>query len=110
MPERTGAVTGIADGLVVTADPLLVSKGDLGIRNDGRQKECVGSLALGAADTADAKRKRPIPNLHGTSVVAMNGDTGGVAAGTGERELVELDIIYNRIIKRLRNLIAIFDK
>ena len=29
-------------------------------------------------------------------------------AGTGQ--LVELDIIYNRIIKGLRNLIAIMDK
>lgn len=41
-------------------------------------------------------------------IVAMDGHTGRMAAGT--RELMKLNTINDRIIKGLRNMIAILDK
>nr|WP_230399286.1 hypothetical protein [Novisyntrophococcus fermenticellae] len=94
--------------LVIVVDALLVSKGNLGIRDYGGQKECVGRSALGTSDPADAKADRPLFLFHGTIVVTVNREACGVPAETGQ--LMKLDIIYNRIIKGLRNLIAITDE
>ena len=98
----------IISSLIVQTDALLVSKCYLGIRDNGGQKDCMGRTTLGASDSADAKADKPIHLLHRTFVVAVNREAGGVHAGTDK--LMELEVIYNRIIKGLRNLIAIWDK
>lgn len=66
------------------------------------------TTAFRAPDPAD-----PEPDISGgkfnrPSVVSMYGKAGGMPTGTGQ--LVELDLINNRIIKGLRNMIAILSK
>ena len=93
---------------VVVTDPLLVGKRNLGVRNHGRQEDRMGSPALGTLYPADPEPDRTWGKLYGAPVVTMYRETGRVAAGTGQ--LMELKVINNRIIKGLRNLIAIPDK
>lgn len=68
----------------------------------------MGSPALGTLYPADSEPERSGREFHSPPVVAMYGEAGSVAAGTGQ--LMELKIKNNRIIKGLRNLIAIPDK
>ena len=68
----------------------------------------MGSPALGAFHPADPESESSGRKLYGPSVVTMDRQTGGMRAGTGQ--LVKLKIINNRIVKGLRNLIAIPDK
>lgn len=68
----------------------------------------MGSAAFGALHTADTKPENPRGQLYGSPVVTMNRKTSRMRAGTGQ--LMKLKVINNRIVKGLRNLIAIFDK
>lgn len=92
----------------VTADFLLVGKRYLRIGNHRRQKKRMGSSAFGAFDPADTEPDSPGGQFYGPPVITMDRQTGRMRAGTGQ--LVKLKIINNRIIKGLRNLIAIPDK
>lgn len=68
----------------------------------------MGSSAFGAYDPADTEPERPGGQFDGSLVVTMDRKTGRMRAGTGQ--LVKRKIINNRIVKGLRNLIAIWDK
>lgn len=68
----------------------------------------MGSPALGAFHPADTEPDSPGGKFYGSLVVTMDGQTGRMGAGTGQ--LVKRKVINNRIIKGLRNLIAIWDK
>ena len=68
----------------------------------------MGSSAFGAYDPADTEPERPGGQVDGSLVVTMDRQTGRMRAGTGQ--LVKRKIINNRIVKGLRNLIAIWDK
>lgn len=63
---------------------------------------------LGTLDPAYPKPDGPGRKLYIPFVVTVNGKTGRMAAGTGQ--LMERQLINNRIIKGLRNLIAILSK
>lgn len=68
----------------------------------------MGSPAFGAFDPTDPEPERPSGQFDGSLIVTMNRQTGRMRAGTGQ--LVKLNFINNRIIKGLRNLIAILGK
>ena len=68
----------------------------------------MGSTAFRAFHPADTEPESSGRQLYGPSVVTMDRQTGRMRAGTGQ--LVKRKIINNRIIKGLRNLIAIPDK
>lgn len=68
----------------------------------------MGSAAFRAFHPADPEADRSGRQLYRPPVVAMNGQTGRMGTGTGE--LVKGEAQNNRIIKRLRNLVAISDK
>ena len=68
----------------------------------------MGSPAFRTLYPADSEPERSGREFHSPPVVAMYGEAGSVAAGTGQ--LMEWKVIKNRIIKGLRNLIAIPDK
>lgn len=104
-------LTGRADAaafFVVAADPLLVGKRDLRVRNHGSQEDRMGSPAFWTLYPADPEPDRAWGKFYSAPVVTMYREAGSVAAGTGQ--LMELKVINNRIIKGLRNLIAIPDK
>ncbi len=68
----------------------------------------MGATAFGTSDPTD-----PEPDISGRKfnspcVVTMYGKAGGMPTGTGQ--LMKLDLINNRIIKGLRNMIAILSK
>lgn len=65
----------------------------------------MSSSAFGAFEPADPESESPGVQLYSPPVVTMDGETGRMSAGTGQ--LVKLNKINNRIIKGLRNLIAI---
>ena len=68
----------------------------------------MGSPALGAFHPADPEPDGASGQFDGSLVVTMNRQTGRMGTGTGQ--LVKRKINNNRIVKRLRNLIAIPDK
>ena len=68
----------------------------------------MGSTAFGASHPADTEPESSGRQLYGPPVVTMNRQTGRMRTGTGQ--LVKLKVKNNRIIKGLRNLIAIPDK
>ena len=68
----------------------------------------MGSTAFGASHPADTEPESSGRQLYGPPVVTMDRQTGRMRAGTDQ--LVKLKIINNRIVKGLRNLIAIPDK
>lgn len=68
----------------------------------------MSSAALRASDTADTQSDGAKRKLNASLIVTMNGQTGRMTAGTGD--LVKLDAINDRIIKGLRNMLAIMDK
>ena len=68
----------------------------------------MGSTAFGASPPADPEPESSGRQLYGPPVVTMDRQTGRMRTGTGQ--LVKLKIINNRIVKGLRNLIAIPDK
>ena len=93
---------------VVVTDPLLVRKRDLGVGDYGRQKDRMGSPAFRTLYPADSEPERSGREFHSSPVVSMYGEAGSMAAGTGQ--MMKGKVINNRIIKGLRNLIAISDK
>ena len=68
----------------------------------------MGSPAFGAFHPADPEPDGSRGELYSPPVVTMDRQTGGMRTGTGQ--LVKLKVKNNRIIKGLRNLIAILDK
>lgn len=68
----------------------------------------MGALAFRASDPADPKPDSSGRKLYIPFVVTVNGKAGTMAAGACQ--LMELKLINNRIIKGLRNLIAILSK
>ena len=68
----------------------------------------MGSPAFGTFHPAYTESESSGRQLYGPSVVTMDRQTGRMRTGTGQ--LVKLKIINNRIVKGLRNLIAIPDK
>ena len=68
----------------------------------------MGSTAFGASHPADTEPESSGRQLYGPPVVTMDRQTGRMRAGTDQ--LVKLKIMNNRIVKGLRNLIAIWDK
>ena len=97
--------TDISSCFIVTAYPLLVRKCDLGVRDHGRKKKCMGGPALRAFHPTDTEPDRSGRQLYCPPVVAMDREAGRMATGTGQ--LMERKIKNNRIIKGLRNLVAI---
>ena len=103
-----------ADRLDMTAifktqtDHLVVSEEHLGIGNQGRQQYCMCTSAFRTPDPADPETDISGRKFNSPFVVTMYRKAGGMPAGTGQ--LMELDLIDNRIIKRLRYLIAILSK
>lgn len=101
----------VADCLDVVAvlkaqtDPLLIDKEHLGIGDQGRQQDRMRVSAFGTSDPTDPEADISGRKFNSPSVVTMYGKAGGMPTGTGQ--LMELDLINNRIIKRLRNMIAI---
>lgn len=71
----------VSSGFIVTADPLLIRKCDLGIGNHGGKKKCMSNSAFRAFHPADAKANRPGRQLYGSLVVTVDGKTGGMRAG-----------------------------
>ena len=68
----------------------------------------MGSTAFGASHPADTEPESSGRQLYGPPVVTMDRQTGRMRTGTGK--LMKLKIMNNRIVKGLRNLIAIRDK
>ena len=68
----------------------------------------MGSATFGAFHPADTEPEGSGGQLNRPPVVSMNWQTGRMGTGTGQ--LVKRKVKNNRIIERLRNLIAIFDK
>lgn len=68
----------------------------------------MGSSTFRAYDPANTEPEWPSGQFDSPLVVTMNRKTGRMRAGTGQ--LVKLKFMNNRIIKGLRNLIAIPDK
>lgn len=64
--------------------------------------------AFRASDPAYPEPYGPGRKFYIPFVVTVNGKTGRMATGTGQ--LMELELINNRIIKGLRNLVAILSK
>ena len=64
--------------------------------------------AFRTSDPADAKPDSSGGQFNVPIVIPMNGKTGTMP--TGARQLMKLELINNRIIKRLRKLIAILSK
>lgn len=89
-------------------DLMLDPKGKLCVGNHGRQEQGMGFAAYGALHAADAKPKGPLGGADRAVVVAMDGQTSSVTARACK--LVQLDAVYNRIIKNLRKSIAILDE
>lgn len=90
------------------ADLLMVTGANLRVRYDGRKKQSVSLSAFGTADAADTQPGDSGRKLDASIIVAMYGHTGRMTAGTGQ--LMKLNTIYDRIIKGLRNKVAILDK
>lgn len=70
-------------------DLPLFFKRDLGIRNKGRDKECVGFTTLRTLYPCDLYLHLFILCLYMPKIVAVDGQTGGMPALAGE--LVDLD-------------------
>ena len=68
----------------------------------------MSSTAFRASHPADPELESSGRQLYGPPVVTMDRQTGRMRTGTGQ--LMKLKIKNNRIIKGLRNLIAITDK
>ena len=68
----------------------------------------MGSPALGAFHPADPEPDGTRGKLYCPLVVTMDRQTGRMRTGTGK--LLKLKVMNNRIVKGLRNLIAIWDK
>ena len=68
----------------------------------------MGSPAFGTFYPADSEPDCPRGQLYGALVVAMDRQAGRMRTGTGQP--VKRKVKNNRIIKGLRNLIAIWDK
>ena len=68
----------------------------------------MGSTAFRASYPADTEPESSGRQLYGPPVVTMDRQTGRMRTGTGQ--LMKLKIMNNRIVKGLRNLIAIWDK
>ena len=68
----------------------------------------MGSTAFGASHPADPEPESSGRQLYSPSIVTMDRQTGRMRTGTGQ--LMKLKVKNNRIVKGLRNLIAIWDK
>ena len=68
----------------------------------------MGSTAFRASYPADTEPESSGRQLYGPPVVTMDRQTGRIRTVTGQ--LVKLKVKNNRIVKGLRNLIAIWDK
>lgn len=68
----------------------------------------IGSFAFGAYHLEDAKLNRLRGQFYGPPVVSKDCQKGITRTGIGHQ--IKLNFISNRIIKGLRNLIAISDK
>ena len=68
----------------------------------------MGSTAFRASHPADTEPESSGRKLYVPPVVTMDRQTGRMRTGTGQ--LMKLKVKNNRIIKELRNLIAISDK
>ena len=62
----------VSSGFIVTADPLLIRKCDLGVGNHGRKKKCVSDSAFRAFHPADTKPDRSGWQLYSSLVVTMD--------------------------------------
>ncbi len=94
--------------LVCADDPVLISKGDPVIRDNGRRKERVSSAAFGAPEPADSQREGPFRKENASFIVRMDRKTGGMAAGAGQ--MVKLEAVNERIVRNLRKMVVIFDR
>ena len=68
----------------------------------------MGTPALAAKNSADAKAQTGVSAFDRTFIVTMDGETAGVPTGTDQ--LVELKVINGFIIKILRNRVAYIDR
>ncbi len=88
--------------------PVLITETNLGIWNNRGQKKCMGCTAHGAFDTTDAQTDGSAWKFYASLIVTMNAHAGRMTTGT--RDLMKLNTVNDRIIKRLRNMVAIPDK
>ena len=72
-------------------------QGNLRIGNHGGRKKCMGMVTAATDDTADAERLLSVWCFQETSVIAVNRQTSGMSAGTGQ--LVKLQAVNKIIIK-----------
>ena len=93
--------------LIEQDDFLLDGQGDLGIRNHGRQKECVGGPAFRTFHPPDPQKGFPVRVFHETAVVPVDGKASMVAAGTFQP--VKRKKVNDRFINIFGNIVAIFD-
>lgn len=68
----------------------------------------MGPTAFGTSDATDAKTEGAFRKLYASEIVTMDGHTGRMTTGTGY--LMKLNTINDRIIKGLRNMVAILGK
>lgn len=71
-------------GFMAGNDFDMFGQGCLGIGNHGGRKKRVGMVTAGTDYPADTERKLSARSFEGTCVVPVNGQTAGVATGTGE--------------------------
>lgn len=76
----------------------LAVQGNLGIRDHGGQKECMGVVAKSTGHPADPEGEPAIRSLHKTVVVPVDRKRSGMAAA-GAGELMELEPGNDIIIK-----------
>lgn len=89
-------------------DQLLIMGPYLRIRYDGRKKQCMSPAAFGTSDATDAKTEGAFRKLYASVIVTMDGHACRMATSTGY--LMKLNTINDRIIKGLRNMVAILGK
>ena len=94
--------------IVRDTDLLLIDGAYLRVRNDRRKKQGMCFAAHRASDSADVQTYGAIRKFDASMVVAMNGHAGRMTTATGY--LMQLNTMNDRIIKGLRNMVAILDK
>lgn len=82
-----------------TDDICLVPDGNLGIRHNGRRKNCMCFTTASTSDTADTEFQFTGRGFEKAFIITMDMKTAGMPAGTGE--LVKLQTSDKIIIKNL---------
>ena len=85
---------------------MLVTERDPVVGDQRRKQKSVGSAACFTPDTADPDVYDTVRSVDTPVIVSVDGEAAGLTTGTFE--LVELEVIDDRIVIILRKVIAIF--